>query len=89
MSQEERNSRKVYRGQVVSDKMDKTIVVSIETQKQHPKYGKRLNATKHIKVHDENNEAKPGDIVSVMGTRAYSKDKHFRLLEILEVAPVL
>lgn len=85
----ERNNRKVYQGRVVSDKMDKTIVVEIATQKRHPKYGKRLKySTKH-KAHDENNTAKTGDIVRIMETRPLSKDKRFRLLEIVEEAIVL
>ncbi|WP_028273309.1 30S ribosomal protein S17 [Atopococcus tabaci] len=85
----ERNERKVYQGRVVSDKMDKTIVVEIATQKRHPKYGKRLKYSKKFKAHDENNTAKTGDIVRIMETRPLSKDKRFRLLEIVEEAIVL
>lgn len=85
----ERNERKVYQGRVVSDKMDKTIVVEIATQKRHPKYGKRLKYSKKFKAHDENNTAKTGDIVRIMETRPLSKDKRFRLLEIVEEAVVL
>jgi len=85
----ERNERKVYQGRVVSDKMDKTIVVEISTQKQHKKYGKRLKYSKKLKAHDENNTAKTGDVVRIMETRPLSKDKRFRLLEIVEEAIVL
>ena len=86
---EERNSRKVLRGTVVSDKMDKTIVVEIETTKSHPLYGRRVKYTKKYKAHDENNEAKIGDVVEVMETRPLSKDKHFRLVKIVEKAVIL
>ncbi len=86
---EERNSRKVLRGTVVSDKMDKTIVVEIETTKSHPLYGRRVKYTKKFKAHDENNEAKIGDVVEVMETRPLSKDKHFRLVRIVEKAVIL
>ncbi len=86
---EERNSRKVLRGTVVSDKMDKTIVVEIETTKSHPLYGRRVKYTKKFKAHDENNEAKIGDVVEVMETRPLSKDKHFRLVKIVEKAVIL
>ncbi|GMA47969.1 30S ribosomal protein S17 [Tetragenococcus muriaticus] len=86
---EERNNRKVYEGRVVSDKMDKTITVVVETKKNHPTYGKRINYSKKYKVHDENNEAKTGDIVSIMETRPLSATKRFRLLEIVEEAVVI
>ena len=86
---EERNSRKVLRGTFVSDKMDKTIVVEIETTKSHPLYGRRVKYTKKFKAHDENNEAKIGDVVEVMETRPLSKDKHFRLVKIVEKAVIL
>lgn len=82
----ERNARKVLRGRVVSDKMDKTITVAIETKKTHPLYGKRVKYSKKIKAHDENNEAKIGDIVKVMETRPLSATKRFRLVEIVEKA---
>ena len=82
----ERNARKVQIGKVVSDKMDKTIVVAVETYKKHDLYHKRIKYTKKFKAHDENNEAKIGDIVKVMETRPLSKDKRFRLVEIVEVA---
>lgn len=85
----ERNERKVYRGKVVSDKMDKTIVVEMETKKQHPKYGKRMNYSKKFKAHDENNSAKMGDIVEIMETRPLSKDKHFRLVRIVEESIII
>ena len=86
---EERNKRKVLRGKVVSDKMDKTIVVEIQTTTSHPLYGKRVNYSSHIKAHDENNEAKTGDIVEIMETRPLSKDKHFRLIKVVTKAVVL
>ena len=85
----ERNNRKVLRGTVVSDKMDKTIVVEIETTKSHPLYGRRVKYTKKFKAHDENNEAKIGDVVEIMETRPLSKDKHFRLVSIIEKAVIL
>jgi 30S ribosomal protein S17 len=85
-TQETRNRRKVYQGRVVSDKMDKTIVVVVETTKQHPVYGKRVRYSKKYYVQDDNNEAKVGDIVRIMETRPLSKTKRFRLLEIVEKA---
>ena len=85
----ERNNRKVLRGTVVSDKMDKTIVVEIETTKSHPLYGRRVKYTKKFKAHDENNEAKVGDVVEIMETRPLSKDQHFRLVSIIEKAEIL
>ena len=85
----ERNQRKVYQGRVVSDKMDKTITVVIETKRNHPVYGKRVNYSKKLKAHDENNSAKMGDIVRVMETRPLSKDKRFRLVEIVEEAVII
>lgn len=88
MNNEDRNSRKVYRGTVVSDKMDKTIVVESTTRKRHPVYGKQMKVSKKYKAHDEDNSAKTGDIVEIMETRPISKDKHFRLIKIVEVAPV-
>ena len=86
---EERNQRKVYQGRVVSDKMDKTITVSVETKKNHPIYGKRMNYSKKFKVHDENNTAKVGDIVKIMETRPLSATKRFRLLEVVEEAVII
>ena len=85
----ERNSRKVRIGQVASDKMDKTIVVRVETKIRHPLYGKTVKTSKKYKVHDENNEARVGDIVRMMETRPLSKDKRWRLVEIIEKAPIV
>jgi len=85
----ERNQRKVQVGKVVSDKMDKTIVVSVETYKTHPLYGKRIKYTKKFKAHDENNQAKVGDVVKIMETRPLSKDKRWRLVEIVEEAVII
>ncbi|MBE6121603.1 MAG: 30S ribosomal protein S17 [Solobacterium sp.] len=86
---EERNSRKVLRGTVVSDKMDKTIVVKIETTKSHPLYGRQVKYSNKFKAHDENNEAHTGDVVEIMETRPLSKDKHFRLVRVVEKAVAL
>lgn len=85
----ERNQRKVYTGRVVSDKMDKTITVMIETHKKHSLYGKRVKYSKKFKAHDEQNEAKIGDIVRIMETRPLSATKHFRLVEIIEKAVII
>ena len=85
----ERNNRKVLRGVVVSDKMDKTIVVEIKTTRSHPLYGRHVKFTTRFKAHDENNEAHVGDTVEVMETRPLSKDKHVRLVRIVEKAVVL
>ncbi len=85
----ERSSRKVYRGTVVSDKMDKTITVVVETKKTHPLYGKRVKYSKKFKAHDELNEAKMGDKVEIMETRPLSATKRFRLVRIIEKAEVL
>ena len=82
----ERSNRKVYRGTVVSDKMDKTITVLVSTKKTHPLYGTRVNYSKKFKAHDENNEAKIGDVVTIMETRPLSATKRFRLVEIVEKA---
>lgn len=82
----ERNARKVYRGTVVSDKMDKTITVKVETKKTHSLYGKRVKYSKKFKAHDENNEARIGDKVVIMETRPLSATKRFRLVEIVEKA---
>ena len=78
----ERNNRKVYTGRVVSDKMDKTITVVVESYKFHTLYGKRVKYSKKLKAHDENNQAKTGDIVRIMETRPLSATKRFRLLEV-------
>jgi small subunit ribosomal protein S17 len=82
----ERNSRKTRVGRVVSDKMTKTVVVSIERRVQHPVYGKMVRRTKKLKAHDEQNEAKTGDTVRIMETRPLSKDKRWRVVEIIERA---
>jgi small subunit ribosomal protein S17 len=86
---EERNQRKVQVGRVVSDKMDKTIVVTVETYKKHPLYAKRIKYTKKFKAHDENNTAKAGDVVRIMETRPISKDKRWRLVEVIEEAVII
>ena len=83
---EERNLRKVMIGTVVSDKMDKTVVVSVETSVKHPLYGKFVKRTYKLKAHDENNECQIGDKVKVMETRPLSKDKRWRLVEVVEKA---
>ena len=82
----ERSNRKVYRGTVVSDKMEKTITVIVETKKTHPLYGKRVKYSKKFKAHDENNEARMGDKVEIMETRPLSATKRFRLVKIVEKA---
>ncbi len=82
----ERNNRKTRVGVVVSDKMDKTIVVAIKTKVRHPLYGKTMNRTVKYKAHDENNEANYNDTVMIMETRPLSKDKRWRLVEIVERA---
>ncbi|ASW42163.1 30S ribosomal protein S17 [Clostridium isatidis] len=82
----ERGLRKKRIGKVVSDKMDKTIVVAVETKVKHPLYGKIVNRTTKFKAHDENNEAKINDKVLIMETRPLSKDKRWRLVEIVERA---
>jgi small subunit ribosomal protein S17 len=81
-----RNARKTRVGMVVSDKMQKTVVVSIERRVQHPVYGKMVRRTKKLKAHDEQNEAKTGDTVRIMETRPLSKDKRWRVVEIIERA---
>ncbi|KZL93182.1 30S ribosomal protein S17 [Clostridium magnum] len=82
----ERNNRKTKIGRVVSDKMDKTVVVAVETKVRHPLYGKTVNRTTKFKAHDENNEAQVNDRVLIMETRPLSKDKRWRLVEIVEKA---
>ena len=82
----ERNSRKVKIGKVISDKMDKTIVVAIEESVKHPLYGKVVKRTYKLKAHDEENACGIGDKVKVMETRPLSKDKRWRLVEIVEKA---
>lgn len=83
---EERNLRKTRVGVVVSDKMDKTIVVAVRDNVRHPLYNKIVKKTYKLKAHDENNEAHEGDKVKVMETRPLSKDKRWRLVEIIEKA---
>ena len=80
----ERNLRKVRTGKVVSDKMDKTIVVAVEDHVKHPLYKKIVKRTYTLKAHDENNECRKGDTVKVMETRPLSKDKRWRLVEVVE-----
>lgn len=79
----ERNSRKVLKGVVCSDKMDKTITVLVETHKMHAKYGKRVKYRKIYYAHDENNECKVGDVVTIMETRPLSALKRYRLVSIV------
>jgi small subunit ribosomal protein S17 len=83
---EERNLRKTRVGKVVSDKMDKTIVVAVEDHVKHPLYKKIVKRTYKLKAHDENNECGIGDTVKVMETRPLSKDKRWRLVQIIEKA---
>jgi small subunit ribosomal protein S17 len=83
---EERGYRKARRGYVVSDKMDKTIVVMVEDRKKHPLYGKVLRTSTKVKAHDENNSAGVGDLVLIHETRPLSATKNWRLVEILEKA---
>ena len=83
---EERNLRKTRVGKVVSDKMEKTIVVAVEDNVRHPLYKKIVKRTYKLKAHDENNECHVGDKVRVMETRPLSKDKRWRLVEIMEKA---
>ncbi len=86
MSEVRTSSRKTRIGKVVSDKMDKTIVVIVEDRVAHPLYKKIIKQTYRLKAHDENNECKTGDRVKVMETRPLSKDKRWRLVEIVEKA---
>ena len=86
MSENTRAFRKTRVGRVVSDKMDKTIVVAIEDSVQHPLYKKTMKRTYKLKAHDENNECGIGDTVEVMETRPLSKDKRWRLIRIIEKA---
>jgi len=83
---EERNLRKVRQGVVVSDKMEKTVVVAIEAMVQHPLYGRIVKQTKKFKAHNENNEARLGDTVRIMETRPLSKEKCWRVVEIVKKA---
>lgn len=82
----ERNERKTRIGKVVGDKMDKTVVVAVERLVQHPLYKKAVKKTVKFKAHDENNESHIGDTVEIMETRPLSKDKRWRVVEILEKA---
>ena len=82
----ERNLRKTRTGKVISDKMDKTITVAIENHVKHPLYNKIVKKTYKLKAHDENNDCRIGDTVKVMETRPLSKDKRWRLVEIVEKA---
>lgn len=82
----ERGMRRTRVGKVVSDKMDKTVVVSVETKVRHPLYGKIINRTTKFKAHDENNEAKINDKVLIMETRPISKEKRWRVVNIVEKA---
>lgn len=81
---EERNLRKTRTGKVISNKMDKTIVVAIENHVMHPLYNKIVKRTYKLKAHDESNECNIGDTVKVMETRPLSKDKRWRLVEVVE-----
>ena len=83
---EQRNARKTRVGVVVSDKMQKTVVVAIDRRVPHPVYGKMVTRTKRLKAHDEENSAKTGDKVRIMETRPLSKDKRWRVVEIVERA---
>jgi len=83
---EQRGIRKTRQGVVISDKMDKTIVVAIRTRVRHPLYGKIMNRTTKLKAHDQNNECGVGDRVEVMETRKLSRDKHWRLMRVVEKA---
>jgi small subunit ribosomal protein S17 len=89
LSEQRTSRRKVRVGKVVSDKMDKTIVVSVETYRRHPLYGKRVKYTKKFKAHDELNQAKVGDIVRIVETRPLSKEKRWRLDKIVEEAVII
>jgi len=86
---EERNNRKTFTGTVTSDKMDKTIVVAVETFKIHRLYGKRVRTTSKLHAHDEANSAKIGDTVKIMETRPLSKTVKYRLVEVLKAKTVL
>lgn len=83
---ESRNNRKTRTGTVVSNKMDKTIVVAMKNKVKHPLYGKTINRTNKLKAHDEANECQVGDVVKIMETRPLSRDKRWRLVEVIEKA---
>ena len=84
----EKNNRRVLTGTVVSDKMDKTITVLVETYKNHPLYHKRVKSSKKYKAHDENSVASMGDTVRIMETRPLSATKYFRLVEVVKKASI-
>lgn len=86
MSEMTRGMAKIRVGTVVSDKMDKTVVVAVETLVKHPLYARRMKRTKRLKAHDETNSCAVGDVVRVMETRPMSKDKHWRVVEIVRKA---
>lgn len=86
MAENTRNSRKVRLGTVVSDKMDKTVVVAVERQVSHPLYGKRVVRTRKYHAHDEENNARAGDVVRIMETRPLSRLKRWRVVEVVERA---
>lgn len=86
---EQRNLRKVRQGKVVSDKMEKTVVVAVEDRVRHPLYNRTIRQTKKFKAHDEENSCRIGDTVRIMETRPLSKDKRWRVIEILERAEQL
>ncbi|CAD2070929.1 30S ribosomal protein S17 [Jeotgalicoccus meleagridis] len=86
---EEKNEKKVLQGRVVSDKMDKTVTVVVETYRKHPIIGKRVKYSKKYKAHDENNSAKMGDIVKIEATRPLSATKRFRLVEIVKESVII
>lgn len=85
----ERANRKTRIGHVVSDKMDKTVVVRVETKVRHPLYGRIIKQSKKFKAHDENNESRIGDKVKIMETRPLSKEKRWRVVEVMEKAPIV
>ena len=85
----ERNNRKVYQGTVVSDKMDKTVTVLVETHVKHALYGNRVKSSKKFKAHDEEGIAKVGDVVRIMETRPLSATKRFRVVNIVKKADII
>lgn len=89
MEENTKKERKTYQGRVVSDKMDKTITVMIETYKRHPIIGKRVRYSKKYKAHDEQNSAKMGDVVRIEESRPLSKTKRFSLVEIVEESVII
>ena len=89
MEENTQKEQKTYQGRVVSDKMDKTISVLIETYKKHPIIGKRVKYSKKYKAHDENNSAQMGDIVRIEATRPLSATKRYRLVEIVEESVII